>query len=375
MSFLAAQKRTTAVDDDVVGSSSDEQDSSAKHRVTRSRSNADVVDCKGAWAAAIVAQEVMQSSMQSLHDNLDAYECRADGGRWFEVVSMQADGVKKELNAIAQKAEEKQRARGRRTSAWFDKFSPVALEYSRLLDVLMNQCPEYVTAAWGAMKILLLAQVNHAKLKENVESYLIAIGERLGLVNQLVCYSPTDKMVEAVALLYASFSKFLVTALRCYSKCRLSSIVDALRFPWETKFEKLVTLMDLQFRRIQDLAHASHFHATLQHHHLLHSIWDCVKEHRNESRRDRSMKRIMNEKKALIRAQESKELKEEVKRGISELLGQCHSKILVRFDELVTQQNINQGNKDSSFSQDVDTFDFATRMSLEVEEMLKFREY
>ncbi|KAM0804291.1 hypothetical protein BDR22DRAFT_669753 [Usnea florida] len=85
----------------------------------------------------------------------------------------------------------------------------------------MNQCPEYVALAWGVMKLLLVANINHSRLKQNIESHLISIGEQLGLVNQLIAYAPTDKMVEAVALLYANFSKFLGKALRCYAKIKL----------------------------------------------------------------------------------------------------------------------------------------------------------
>ena len=61
---------------------------------------------------------------------------------------------------------------------------------------VMNQCPEYVALAWGVTKLLLVANINHSRLKQNIESHLISIGEQLGLVNQLITYSPTDKMVE-----------------------------------------------------------------------------------------------------------------------------------------------------------------------------------
>ena len=88
----------------------------------------------------------------------------------------------------------------------------------------MNQAPEYVILAWGAMKILLVANVNPARLKQNVEKFLIHINNQFGLVNQLTCYSPTEKMVEAVAELYASFSRFLGEALKYYAEHRLSEL-------------------------------------------------------------------------------------------------------------------------------------------------------
>lgn len=72
------------------------------------------------------------------------------------------------------------------------------------------------------MKVLLVANINNAKLKQNVEQYLVKIGEQLGLVNQLIYSVPTGKMIEAVALLYAHFSRFLAKALKYYRKSRLS---------------------------------------------------------------------------------------------------------------------------------------------------------
>ena len=367
MSFVAAQRRS-AVDNDLAVLSGSEEHDDTKPKITRSKSNTEnVLDDKEAWGKAIATHETMQSSMQGLLDNLKAYEAKASEQNWSDALLGQAKVT--ELNELVRKAAEKRRSTGNRAKEWFDNFSLVALEYSRLLDVLMNQCPEYVAAEWGAMKILLLTNVNHTKLKENVESYLIVIGERLGLVNQLICYTATGKMVEAVPQLYATFSEFLAKALKSYTNCRLARVAEALTFPWETKFERLVQRMDLQFRRIRDLSHASHFHATLQQQHVMHSIRDCVREHRNEWRQERVLKRAHNEKKEMMKEHQRKELSEEVNRGISELLGQFQSKILMRFDELVMPQNSDQSaTSQSAKVQAVDTFDYAIGESLDVED-------
>ena len=138
----------------------------------------------------------MQTSLNKLRQTAEVYEKQASNEKWGELWRFRADVT--ELDTLAKAALDKQKSKT--TFKGLEKFSTVALEYSKLLDVVMNQCPEYVALAWGVTKLLLVANINHSKLKQNVETHLITIGEQLGLVNQLITYSPTDKMVEYAAL-------------------------------------------------------------------------------------------------------------------------------------------------------------------------------
>ncbi len=342
-------------------------------RVTRSQSNANVLGFKNQWADALVSQlvsihvkttanlaltnasrEPMQASLIQLRQTVQVYEEQASSERWGELWRVRADVT--ELDTLAKAVLDKQKPR----STFFkglERFSTVALEYSKLLDVLMNQCPEYVALAWGVTKLLLVANINHSKLKQNVESHLISIGEQLGLVNQLIAYSPTDKMVEyeatgmllapcansssvrAVAILYASFSKFLGKALRCYARSKLASVIEAFAFPWEAKFQKVVSQIDAQIRRIQEIASASHFHATLCSQNLLQSLWDRQQEERASSQQDSASDQLRME------------IKEEMKREISGLLQNFNTKWVQRFDELLLQNSaLLEGRDDASMA-------------------------
>ena len=135
----------------------------------------------------------MQTSLIQLRQTVQVYEKQASNEKWGELWRIRADVT--ELDTLAKAALDKQKSR-KTSFKGLERFSMVALEYSKLLDVVMNQCPEYVALAWGVTKLLLVANINHSRLKQNVESHLISIGEQLGLVNQLIAYSPTDKMVE-----------------------------------------------------------------------------------------------------------------------------------------------------------------------------------
>ena len=135
----------------------------------------------------------MQTSLISLRQTVEVYERQATNEKWGELWQVRADVA--ELDTLARAALDKQQSR-KTIFKGMERFSTVALEYSKLLDVVMNQSPEYVSLAWGITKLLLVANINYSKLKENVELHLVSIGEQLGLVNQLIAYSPTDKMVE-----------------------------------------------------------------------------------------------------------------------------------------------------------------------------------
>ena len=135
----------------------------------------------------------MQTSLISLRQTVEVYERQATNEKWGELWQVRSDVA--ELDTLARAALDKQQSR-KTIFKGMERFSTVALEYSKLLDVVMNQSPEYVSLAWGITKLLLVANINHSKLKENVELHLVSIGEQLGLVNQLIAYSPTDKMVE-----------------------------------------------------------------------------------------------------------------------------------------------------------------------------------
>ena len=163
------------------------------------------------------SRDSVRHSLRGLREAAERYEKHATRHRWEELLVVRKNIA--DLGAIASRSAASEGtakfARG------MDRFCHVALEYSKLLDVVMNGCPEYAGLAWGIMKVLLCAQINHAKLKENVEQHLISIGEQSALVDQFVYYSPTERMAEMVGLLYADFGKFLRKAIDHYAKSKL----------------------------------------------------------------------------------------------------------------------------------------------------------
>ena len=158
--------------------------------------------------------------------------------------------------------------------------------------------------------------------------------------------------VRAVASLYASFSKFLTKALRCYAKSKLASVFEAFAFPWEAKFQKVVCEIDIQIRRIQELASASHFHATLCNQSLLQSLWERQQDERASSRQESGSDQLRME------------IKEEMKREIGGLLESFNTRWVQRFDELLLQRTaLYEGNDGTNRP---DLFSSAAQLALPV---------
>ena len=117
-------------------------------------------------------------------------------------------------------------------------------------------------------------------------------------------------------------------------------MIEAFAFPWEAKFEKVVSRIDVQIRRIQDLASASHFHATICNQILLRSLLESQQEQRDSSQQESASKNLRME------------IKEEMKNEIEALLQNFDSRWVHRFDELLLQQTARHGSRDDTGGSD-----------------------
>ena len=101
-------------------------------------------------------------------------------------------------------------------------FSEVTYEYSKVMDLLVDQAPEYVSLVWGAIKIVLVVQINHEELKQKVKEYMEQIKIKFEIVDHLTAYMPKANIVTSIAKAYELFSRFLAKAVKYYSLNRLS---------------------------------------------------------------------------------------------------------------------------------------------------------
>ena len=116
---------------------------------------------------------------------------------------------------------QRQVAQAKIRSGW-KAFSEVAYEYSKVMDLLVEQAPEYVSLVWGAIKIVLVVQINHEELKQKVKEHMDQIKIRFEIVDHLTAYMPKANLVTSVAKAYELFSRFLAKAVKYYSLNRFS---------------------------------------------------------------------------------------------------------------------------------------------------------
>ena len=161
-------------------------------------------------------------------------------------------------------------------------FSAAAYEYSQIMDLLATQAPEYVALAWGAVKILLVVQINHEELKTKVKEHMELIRSRFEVINHLTAYNPQRNLVRAVAKVYELFSRFLAKAVKYYSMTKLSMCIHlgywlnityklfnpeatwrAFSQPWKIRLQALVDEIDQTCAIVKDIAQ---YHGLLEGH-------------------------------------------------------------------------------------------------------------
>lgn len=120
-----------------------------KNRLTRSHSVDLGPRVKEEWAEQIWDQESLKKSVISLQSSVADYEKEATQQQWTDLFKISSDVS--ELGKLAEFSDTQNSKKvGDPDSVdGITKFTTVALEYSKMLDVVMNQSPEYAGLVWG----------------------------------------------------------------------------------------------------------------------------------------------------------------------------------------------------------------------------------
>ncbi|KAK0120267.1 hypothetical protein ONS95_011673 [Cadophora gregata] len=137
---------------------------------------------------------------------------------------------------------------------WLLKFSERVAHYGAIMDVLVQHHPEYTSLAWGTMKFLFTAVINHEELTKQLAKALCKIADVLPRTDFTLILYPTAVMQEAVARLYAYVMKFLRTAIVWYKKGKVYHAIGSVINPWALSFKENVQEIDEQSRMIDRLA-------------------------------------------------------------------------------------------------------------------------
>jgi hypothetical protein len=95
-------------------------------------------------------------------------------------------------------------------------------QYTQMLDLVVGIAPDYVSAAYGAIKIIFVAQVNHQETKQKIQNYLDQITIKFEIMDSVIACAPTTKLLTCLERAYNMFTLFLSKAVQFYTQSRIS---------------------------------------------------------------------------------------------------------------------------------------------------------
>ncbi|KAI0484854.1 hypothetical protein GGR56DRAFT_662776 [Xylariaceae sp. FL0804] len=201
------------------------------------------------WADA--AKDAYELAVETLRKELSADEYRT---LWLrEQNSM--DDVRAAL--VGALKEYRTRSGESKVRKWLASCSSRVMYYGAIFDTFSQQHPEYVSLAWGAMKFLFIAVLNHEELLVEISKAVAKVADVLPRTELHSILYPTPRMREAVASLYAKVLEFTVLAVRWCREGRLRHSISAITRPFALRFQPVLEEVAERSRRVDELASAA----------------------------------------------------------------------------------------------------------------------
>ncbi|KAI1074170.1 hypothetical protein F5B20DRAFT_466320 [Whalleya microplaca] len=137
---------------------------------------------------------------------------------------------------------------------WLQRLSARIMHYGNVLDVLVQHHPEYVSLAWGAMKFLFVAVIDHEKAMKLLAKSLAQLADALPRVEIAYLLYQTDRMRTAVEGLYALILRFLIRAYDWYQGSSFRRAVQSITHPVELTWNDILEEISDCSRKIDQLA-------------------------------------------------------------------------------------------------------------------------
>ncbi|KAL8406662.1 hypothetical protein RB596_005223 [Gaeumannomyces avenae] len=153
--------------------------------------------------------------------------------------------------------EYKSKAHDSKVRRWLSNCSSRIMYYGAIFDMFSSHHPEYVSLAWGTMKFLFIAVLNHEELLTEISKTIARIADVLPRTELLSVLYPTLWMQEAVSLVYAKIIEFLLMSIRWYKRGKLASSLYAIGKPFTVGFKPIVEELTERSRRVDELASAA----------------------------------------------------------------------------------------------------------------------
>ncbi|KAJ8106817.1 hypothetical protein OPT61_g9289 [Boeremia exigua] len=145
-------------------------------------------------------------------------------------------------------------SRHQKPKKWLTRLFSRLMYYGNIFDVLAQHHPEYVALAWGAMKFLFVACLNHEGTVTSIAKGLARIADALPRVELATILYQTTKMNAAVEALYAHIIRFLIRAHDWYRESSLRHVLHSITRPAQLRYEDLLEEIGTCSRNIEQLA-------------------------------------------------------------------------------------------------------------------------
>ncbi|KAK1706644.1 hypothetical protein BDP67DRAFT_167311 [Colletotrichum lupini] len=137
---------------------------------------------------------------------------------------------------------------------WLERTSEIICHYGTIFDVFIQHHPEYVSLAWGAMKLIFGSVVNHAETLKIVAKSTWEVGVRLSRVKIISTIYPTANMRVAVENLYSCILEFLLIAHSWCKESKLRHLIHSFTRPHKLQYDDLLQRISVASDNITELA-------------------------------------------------------------------------------------------------------------------------
>lgn len=173
---------------------------------------------RDAWALDVTANPSLRNKFEQLQLAVNEYNIAATHEKREVVIKngCELQDVLAQANALQEVRSSNKDAKSLNSNvqAGLQQFCKTTLHYAAVMDTLAQHHPEWVSLAWGTMKLLLMIPIEYQKVKEGIFNNLGRIGSKLELVSLLLSFYPFERMTNAAAAIYASIADFLAFCLR-----------------------------------------------------------------------------------------------------------------------------------------------------------------
>ncbi|KAF5021261.1 hypothetical protein F66182_6659 [Fusarium sp. NRRL 66182] len=146
------------------------------------------------------------------------------------------------------------KAEASKTRTWFQKVSESICHYGKVLDVFVQHHPEYVSLAWGLMKLLFIGVVNHSETLKLLSNSLCKVAQRLPRIELWSALYDTESMRLAVESLYSCIMEFLLKAHAWCNESKIRHIYHSITRPHELRYGDLLERITTCTSNISELA-------------------------------------------------------------------------------------------------------------------------